>query len=134
MDSIRDHIESYVFIQQAPADWPGRAMMERRHGIHEMRHVLRAGLFRLIENIGRGARVPNRNDPAAATQLTNEFKAALNFWRDRHHVNRAISLDNGKIVQWSSGLEHFEVLTMQRPTLVVVDEWAFIVNTQHASA
>jgi len=93
MHAVGDHVEADILVKQSPTYRSRRAMMKRRHRVHEVRHVLPARCFRLIEDIRRGARVANRDNPAAASQLANQCDAASDFRRDSRQVNSILVLE-----------------------------------------
>src|SRR6266404_7931919 len=121
-------------MNQTPSNRPRSAVMKRRHSVHEMCHVTSARTQCPIKHVDGSARVADRNNPAALLQFADEFYAALDLWRERYHVDGAVSLNRGQRVNVGQILESTEMLSMKCAALFVVNKWPFVVDPKNSSA
>ena len=63
--TVGDDVACHVVAHESPTDGAGRAMIERRHRVEEVRHVSRASRRSLFERRHIRARVTDGDDPTA---------------------------------------------------------------------
>src|SRR5262245_26273386 len=102
MNAVRNEIARYFIMQQSPTDWTGRPVMQRRHGVHEVGHVPRPGLPRLLKHVDCRASVTDRDHPTAFAQLPDEFDTTANLWSYSGHAHHFWIIANWKIVYLTS--------------------------------
>jgi hypothetical protein len=89
MHSIGYQVARYFIAGQAPANRTWRTVMQLRHRIHEMRHVMSPSGKSSIQCLDISTSVTEGNYPAATHKLLNEFNAAIHLGCNCHQANCA---------------------------------------------
>src|SRR5262252_6940655 len=108
--------------------------MQTGHGIHEIGHVTRADGKCLVQNVRRGSRMSDRDDPTPSREFLNQLNPAIDLWRDGHHVNRSRPIKSRKGIEVVNIFEGAKVFTMKRAALLIVNERTFVMHTEDACA
>ena len=109
-------------------------MMQRRHRIHEVSHVSRAGNKRFVEDLNSRARMSDGNNPAPLFQLPRELDAAFDLRSNRHHVHRRGVVQHWQTIERVMIGEAAKVLRAQSATLRRVYKGTFIMHAQNPRA
>ena len=72
MYSVGDHVTGNIIPGKTPANRSRCTMMQRRHRIHEVSHMVSTCLKGAIKHTGIRASVTNGDDPATLAELLNQ--------------------------------------------------------------
>ena len=96
MNTVGNDVATYLVMQQAPGNWPGRSVMHWRHGIHEVGHVPCACCESFVQHFEISARVTEGNNPTAIDQLFGQPNASTYFRRQCHQMFQCRTIERGQ--------------------------------------
>ena len=89
MLKISDQLDRHTLVEQERCHGTRLPVMQRWHGIEEMRRDTRAGIDRLSNDRRVRTGVPNRHDYSGSDELWDRSQHAIDLRRQRHHRDLA---------------------------------------------